>query len=416
MPPAPQQPTLAFAEPARKVLTVSQVTRQVKSIVEQRFGGLWIEGEVTGFKRHASGHWYFSLRDAGAVISAVVWRSSAERIRFEPADGLEVIAFGRLSVYEPQGKYQLYIDRLEPKGIGAAELAFRQLCDRLREEGLFEADRKRPLPAFPRRLALVTSADGAAVRDMIQVLRRRCPVTSVLVVPVRVQGDGAAAEIASAIRYVNKWADRLGGIELLIVGRGGGAREDLAAFNDEGLARAIAGSQLPVVSAVGHETDVTLADLVADRRALTPTEAAERAVPVIADIVKGLGQRRRQLDRVIDRMLERAGRRVAELGRRRCLNDPRDRLLRLGQRLDELQDALERGTDRRLRSAADRLGAAAAGLEALSPLRVLARGYALVRKADTGAVVRRADETALGDVLSVQLGEGRVNARVIGEV
>ncbi|MDO8631193.1 MAG: exodeoxyribonuclease VII large subunit, partial [Phycisphaerales bacterium] len=271
-------------------LTVSQLTSLIKRAIQDSLPAtVHVVGEISNFKRHASGHLYLTLKDAGSELACVMWRADAAKLKFSPEDGLEVIATGGVEVFERAGRYQLYIRRLEPRGVGALELAFRQLCAKLEKEGLFDPRRKKPLPRFPRRIVLVTSPTGAAVADMIRTIERRFPCVHVLVYPVRVQGDGAAAEIASAVRSVNSNAERLGGVDLMIVGRGGGSLEDLWAFNEEIVARAIFASSVPIISAVGHEVDVTIADLAADVRAATPTAAAEIAVPVLDELLSGLG-------------------------------------------------------------------------------------------------------------------------------
>ena len=270
---------------APQTLTVSQLTARIKDLLEGAFPSVWVAGEVSNFSRPQSGHCYFTLKDDQSQIRAVMWRGTATKVKFDFADGLEVICRGHLDVYGPRGSYQLVVDELQPKGVGALELALRKLREKLAAEGLFEPARKRPLPVFPRRLAFVTSPTGAAVRDFLEVLRRRWRGVDVLIIPARVQGDGAAAEIVAGIRAANRLVPRP---DVLVVGRGGGSLEDLWAFNEEPVVRAIAASKIPTVSAVGHEIDVTLSDLVADVRALTPSEAAERVVPAEDEMRKRL--------------------------------------------------------------------------------------------------------------------------------
>ncbi|HXG04019.1 MAG TPA: exodeoxyribonuclease VII large subunit, partial [Candidatus Binatia bacterium] len=255
----------------RAVLTVTQLTEQLRRTVEERFPAVWVEGEISNFRLYGSGHAYFTLKDEGAQLRAVMFRTRTRRLRFEPTDGLHVLAFGALEVYPQRGEYQLVVELLEPRGVGALQLAFEQLKQRLGAEGLFDAGRKRPLPRFPRRIGLVTSPDGAALRDMLRIIGRRFAGLSIVLAPCRVQGEGAAEEIAQGLADLN----RLGGVDVIIVGRGGGSLEDLWAFNEEVVARAIAASKVPVISAVGHEVDVTIADFVADVRAPTPSAAAE---------------------------------------------------------------------------------------------------------------------------------------------
>src|SRR5579872_1524938 len=261
--------------PQPPILTVSQLTRQIKDAVEGNFPLCWVRGQVTNCTRAGSGHVYLTLKDDAAQLRAVIWRNTAARMRFNLHDGLEVVAIGPIEVYEARGTYQLVVEQLLPQGIGALELAFRQLCDKLAAEGLFAPERKRRLPRFPQRIALITSPTGAAVRDMLQIITRRWRAAEIVIVPVAEQGDGAAAQNAAALRAVH----RIPGVDVVITGRGGGSLEDLWAFNEEIVARAIHACQIPVVSAVGHEIDVTIADLVADVRALTPSEAGELVVP-----------------------------------------------------------------------------------------------------------------------------------------
>ena len=278
-------------QPEQQILTVTEVTEQIKELLETSFPNVWIEGEISNFSRPRSGHCYLTLKDDEAQLPAVIWRSTASRLRFDLHDGLEVVCLGHLDVYPPRGRYQLIVREIEPKGIGALELAFRQLRDKLAKEGLFEPGYKKPLPAFSRRIAVVTSATGAAIRDFLEVLRRRWRGADVWIVPVRVQGEGAAEEIAAALEDVNRLADRP---DCIVVTRGGGSLEDLWAFNEEVVVRAIFASKIPVVSAIGHEIDVTLSDLVADVRALTPSEAAELVAPAADELAARLGKSRNE--------------------------------------------------------------------------------------------------------------------------
>ena len=264
------------ASSSKQVLSVTQLTAQLKGVVEQEFSTVWVAGEISNFSRPQSGHCYFTLKDDNAQLRGVIWRGTASKLKFEIHDGLEVVCRGHLDVYPPRGSYQLVVDKIQPQGIGALELALRKLREKLSKEGLFDTSRKQPLPTFPRRIGIVTSPTGAAIRDFLEVMRRRWQGVEVFVFPVRVQGDTAAAEISQAIQQANRLAPSL---DVLVVGRGGGSLEDLWAFNEEPVVRALATSRVPTVSAVGHEIDVTLADMAADVRALTPSEAAELVVP-----------------------------------------------------------------------------------------------------------------------------------------
>ncbi len=339
-------------------LTVTELTRMVSHALSASLPPvLRVSGEIADLSRPVSGHVYFTLKDAACQVRCVMWRSAAESMKFRPADGLEVLATGSIEVYEARGQYQLYVRRLEPVGVGALELAFRQLKEKLAREGLFDAARKRSLPAYPRCVAVVTSPTGAAIRDILQTLRRRFPALRVLVVPVRVQGEGSAQEIAVAIRRLNEQAERLGGIDVMIVGRGGGSLEDLWAFNEEIVARAIAASRIPVVSAVGHEVDFTIADFVADVRAATPTAAAEVVAPVLAEVLERLDALRLRLTRDARRTLELATARLDRSARCEWFRDPIGRLRQRGQRLDDAATRLSLGWARRLADLQNRLHA-----------------------------------------------------------
>jgi len=395
------------------VLTVSQLTQQVKGVLEEDFACVWVSGEVANLSRPQSGHVYLSLRDVGATLKAVVYRGIALRLRFDLRDGMEVVARGRLSIYAPQGVYQLAIEEVHPRGLGAAELALRQLKEKLSRLGYFLPARKKPLPTFPRQIALVTSATGAAVRDMLEILARRWPLAQVVVRPVRVQGDTAAEEIAAAVRLLNRLnAQGDLAVEVMIVGRGGGSSEDLSAFNEEVVAQAIFDSRIPVVSAVGHEIDVTIADLVADRRALTPSEAATAVTPDRAELLDGLRDSDRRLAEAIARRLELVRSRLDDLAKRRALQRPLERLRDHERRLDDWAERLRRAAQLRHREASQRLAALAARLETLSPLNVLARGYSLTRTAVGGPLLRDASDVRPGDRLLTTLARGRVVSRV----
>jgi exodeoxyribonuclease VII large subunit len=394
------------AEPP--VMSVAELTEQLKEVVEDVFPDVWVAGEVSNFSRPASGHCYFTLKDERAQLRAVVWRTAAVRLSFALEDGLEVICRGGLEVYAPRGQYQIVVQQVLPKGLGALELALRKLRERLAAEGLFAPERKRPLPPIPRRIAVVTSPTGAAVRDFLQVLSRRWRAVDVLIVPTRVQGEGAAAEIAAAIRRVNQLALP---IDALVVTRGGGSLEDLWSFNEEAVVRAIAGSRIPVVSAIGHEIDVTLADLAADVRALTPSEAAERVAPSREEVRAALDRRRKQLAADGRRRLNVVRQRLAALAGRRPLRRPLDRVHDLARRLDELDARAGRGARRRVDEARRRTTALAARLESLSPLAVLGRGYTLTTHAD-GRLVRAVEELLVGECIVTRFTRGRATSRV----
>lgn len=389
-------------------LSVSDLTRQVKDLIEGSLPFVLVQGELSNFVRAGSGHLYLTLRDECAQLRAVMWRGSAARLRFEPEDGLHVIAAGAMEVYAARGTYQLVIEELLPIGIGPLELAFRQLHDRLAIEGLFAPERKRPLPRFPRRIALVTSPTGAAVRDMLQVLTRRWPAGDIVIVPVPVQGADAAPKIAAALRSVH----RIPSVDVAIAGRGGGSLEDLWAFNEEAVARAIFDCKVPVVSAVGHETDVTIADLVADRRALTPSEAAEIVVPDAAEVRLGLD---RYADRLAAALHGRAARlrlTLNGLAVRRCFTKPLEPIQDRQRRLDDLDAALRRSVNRIACDARAKLAAVAAGLDALNPLAVLARGYSITFRTGDRRPLTSPEGLSPGDLLRTRLASGEIVSEV----
>ncbi len=365
--------------------SVSDLTARIKESLRSQFGEVALHGEVSNVARPKSGHIYFTLKDDAASIRAVIWRSEARLLPFDLTDGLAVRAIGGVTVYEPRGDYQLTVRLIEPEGVGPLELAFRQRYLRLAAEGLFDPGRKRRLPRFPRRIVIVTSPTGAAVRDVLQVTGRRWRCAEVLIAPTRVQGEGADREVVAALALAN----RVDGADVIIIARGGGSLEDLWTFNEEIVARAIAASRIPVVSAIGHEIDVTLADLAADHRALTPSEAGEVCVPDSREIAL-------HLDRLADRL--------RSAGKTR-LDDARARLDRLADRSRQALRQLH--ADRRLR-----LARLAAGLEALSPLAVLARGYSLTLNPDDLSLIRSPDRVQPGQLILTRLANGQITSRV----
>jgi exodeoxyribonuclease VII large subunit len=364
-------------------LTVSELTSQVKGVLEEIFSEIWIVGEISNLSRPRSGHVYLTLKDDGAQLPGVVWKSVMSKVRFNLKDGMEIICRGRLEVYPPHGKYQMIVTSLEPKGIGALELAFRQLHAKLSAEGLFDQRKKRPIPPSIKTVAVITSPSGAAIHDFLQVLGRRTQQVNVRIIPVKVQGDGAAQEIASAIELVNRWArsDR-SFADCIVVTRGGGSVEDLWAFNEEPLVRAVAASKLPTISAVGHEVDVSLCDLAADLRALTPSEAAERIAPEDSRQRERLVHLRRLLEdsllkrvRLADEKLRGYAKHPAFLRPMRLVEDRR-------KTVDLLEQNLDRNMNRVLENAHAKMAKISATLDALSPLAVLGRGYSLTQTAD----------------------------------
>ncbi len=409
------------------VLTVTELNRRVRALLENRFEMLWIAGELSNVKRAASGHWYFCLKDPGAQVECAMFRTRAQFLDFRPEDGLRVEVRARVTLYEPRGNYQLVVEEIRKAGLGALYEAFEKLKARLDAEGLFEAARKRPLPGFPRAIGIVTSPAAAALRDVLTTLGRRAPMVPVVLYPAQVQGEGAGAQVARAIAAANT----RGECDVLIVCRGGGSLEDLWAFNEEIVARAIFASRLPVVSGVGHETDFSIADFVADLRAPTPTAAAVAASPDRAALLEQVGAMRRRLARDLRRIVETAGQRLDVASRRlltpaQRIEHDRERLAQHARRLRralpdfaaarrELQRAAPRLAAAGARAATERarrLSALRASLGHLDPTQVLGRGYSIVRGPD-GHVVRSSAVLSRGDAIDIRFGEGGTTASVI---
>jgi exodeoxyribonuclease VII large subunit len=393
---------------AEKVLSVSELTQQVKFLLEEAFPVITLAGEISGLSRPASGHVYLTLKDANAQVSSVIYRNTAIRIPFELRNGMDVIVRGKLTVYPPRGSYQFMIEDMQPKGIGAAELALRQLKEKLQKLGYFAGERKRALPSFPRRIAVVTSPTGAAIRDILETLGQRWLACDVWVLPVRVQGEGSALEIARALTQLNT----VSGLDLVIVGRGGGSSEDLSSFNDERVARAIFESRIPVVSAVGHEIDVTIADLVADHRALTPTAAAQMVVPHRDELREYLDLVRHRARHSLVRIANQLRQRVADLASRPCFRLPFELIRVRERRLDDLEGRIHRAIRQHLAQLRERLLRQGARLGALSPLNVLARGYSLTRREKDMVVVRLGSEVVPGSRLVTDVQHARVTSVV----
>jgi exodeoxyribonuclease VII large subunit len=398
-----------FAEEERPY-TVSEVTSRIRALLENEptFRDLWVEGEVSNFSRASSGHLYFTLKDAGAQLGCVMWSSRARRQRYLPRSGDQVTAHGRIGLYEAGGRYQLYVDSIQPAGRGSLFAEFERLKAQLEAEGLFAEERKRPLPAFPRRIGVVTSPTAAALRDVLNVLRRRFPQVEVLLSPTPVQGDAAPPRIVAALAALNARRD----VDVILLVRGGGSLEDLWAFNDERVARAVAASRICVVSGVGHETDFSLADFAADRRAPTPSAAAEVATPDCAELRASLAQRRARLERALDRCVEDRRSRLASLERSLSYLSPVARVENARQQLDVLAGRAEAATARCLERDEERLAGLAARLRALDPDAVLRRGYALVRDRETGAVVTSVEGVEAGRALAVRLKDGTLPVKV----
>lgn len=437
-----------IADETPSVFSVSEVNSHIRQILEGEFHQLWIRGEISNFKPHTSGHFYFSLKDEGSQISAVMFRGHNSKLKFRPENGLEVLIKGKITVYEPRGNYQVFCETMEPVGAGALQKAFEQLKAKLQAEGLFAPERKRPLPPFPKHIGIVTSPTGAAIKDILNVLNRRYRSARITLVPVLVQGDPAPASIVAGIQMINRLKD----VDVLIIGRGGGSIEDLWAFNDEKVARAIAASRIPTISAVGHEVDFTIADFVADLRAPTPSAAAELVARSALEILDRIRALQKELTQKINFELRSLSDGLSALLKR--LTDPRRRLQDLQQRNDELSLRLNQSADRffaerrqkiaymhsrlgtpkellsrlykrlegaqvKLRSVVQRhldlhwmrLKKEAASLDAMSPLRVVDRGYSIVEKA--GQIVTKTNQVQVGDEIQIRLSQGQLSARIL---
>jgi len=389
--------------------SVSELTQYIRELfeIDYRLQEVEVSGEISNFSEARSGHLYFTLKDDKAQLKCVMWRTAAERLRFAPADGDAVVAHGRISIYEAQGVYQLYAEHLEPAGRGSLALAFERLKQKLADEGLFDPAHKKPIPAFPQKIGIVTSADAAALRDILNVLRRRYPLVSVLIAPTLVQGNDAPPQIVRALQ----WLDGRDDIDTIIIARGGGSMEDLWGFNDEGVVRAIFAARHPIISGVGHEVDFTMTDFVADMRAPTPSAAAELAVPDAADLQPYVAGLQVGLITAVSDHIQQNRWQVQNLVRSLGHLSPRGRLDNNRQRLDHLHGRLEGAMQRMLIERQNRLAVARVGLTAVSPEATLARGYAIVRDGD-GRVVRSVQAVSPGDQLNIQVADGDLTAVV----
>ena len=408
-----------------QVYSVSELNGQIRSLLEGEFPEFWIQGEISNFKAHTSGHWYFSLKDNSAQVNAVMFKGLNSKLKFRPETGLEVMVRGKVTVYEPRGNYQVFCQHMEPVGAGALQKAFEQLKEKLSKEGLFDEDKKRPLPEFPKHIGVVTSPTGAAIRDILNILRRRYKGAQVTVVPAMVQGETAAPSIVKGITMANKIDD----LDVLIVGRGGGSMEDMWCFNDEGVARAIATSKVPVISAVGHEVDFTIADFVADLRAPTPSAAAELVVKNAEELSDSIRDDARRMLQAVRFIISSMTERWKSLHRQ--LVDPRRKLQDLIIRCDELTDRLEKAALRRfsdhrsidllvqrlrsqIQSKAQRTSARykqlVAKLDALSPLKVVERGYSITMKDEK--VIKDVGQISTGDEVNIRFAKGQATAQV----
>jgi len=394
------------------IYSVTELNNRIKGLLDsdRQLARVWVRGELSNYKTYPSGHHYFSMKDAEGSLKCVMFKSAASKLRFKPENGMKVLCCGKVSVFPRDGAYQMYATELTPDGVGELYLAFEQLKQKLGAERLFDPEAKQPLPPYPQRIAVITSSAGAAVRDVIRVLRKRFPLAKVIVLPVRVQGAEAPAEIAGALRFANRWQVA----DLIICGRGGGAMEDLWCFNDERVARAIAASQIPVISAVGHEPDFTIADFVADLRAATPSNGAELAVPDSQELSAQLKAWSDSMYSAITEQINGYKHRVGVLATSRAMTDPMSQIEDRRIILDRQQVRLESAAASLLKVHTNRFVALASKLDALSPLKVLSRGYAVAMDSE-GGIVSSAEGLAEGDELKLRFADGAVPVTVSGE-
>lgn len=393
----------------RAPITVTELNEHIKTVLDTDpfLGRVLVRGELSNYKIYSSGHHYFTLKDAGAAVRCVFFRSDAAKLRFRPENGMGVICSGRVSVYPRDGAYQIYVASMQPDGVGDLYVAFEQLKTKLQQAGLFDQTHKKPIPAMPARIAVVTSGSGAAVRDIIRVLGKRWPLSKVIILPVRVQGAEAPAEIASAIRYADRWEIA----DLLITGRGGGSMEDLWAFNEEIVARAIYECRIPVISAVGHEPDVTISDFVADMRAATPSNAAELAVPQQNEIRDRLLESGLHMEQLMNKKLQMSVQRLESLSTRQVMATPASFIDRRRQDVDRLAERMEAACGSRISDKKQSYIRLAAALEALSPLKVLSRGYSIATDA-RGKLLRDARAVDPGDMVHIRMEHDGLDCRV----
>jgi exodeoxyribonuclease VII large subunit len=405
-----QEPLEDFtAEINDKFFTVSEITRGVRTSLEHKFSNIGVLGEISNVRKPSSGHVYLTLKDKNSQLQAVVFRNSASRIKFELKDGMEVVSFGSVTVYEPRGQYQLIINKIEPKGIGALQLAFQQLKEKLEKEGLFDHAHKKGIPFIPKKIGIVTSPTGAAIKDILNIIDRRFANVEILIYPVKVQGEGAAQEIAEAITELNNYSD----IDVIISGRGGGSLEDLWAFNEEIVARSIYNSKIPVISAVGHEIDLTIADLVADKRALTPSEAGELVVPRKDLLIEKTEKFKTRLLKSLTGKLRLSKEKLDRIANSYVIRQPFDKFNRWQQRLDDLSQRLNLNITHALNSEREKLSGITGKLESLSPLNVLKRGYTITTKLEDNKSLRYITDLSKGDKIKTNLSKGSIISEIL---
>jgi len=392
----------------KHIYTVSELTKYIRLIVEDAFPGVWVEGEISNFVLHTSGHMYFSLKDANSVLKCAMFKRANMGLKFKPKDGMKVLCFGKLSVYEARGDYQLITEEIEPKGVGALQLAFQQLKEKLQKEGLFDQSHKIPIPHLPTTIGIVTSPTGAAIRDILNVTRRRFANVEIIINPVKVQGAEAKNEIAAAIGQFNK----MNNVDVIIVGRGGGSLEDLWPFNEEIVARAVYDSELPIISAVGHEIDFTICDFVADLRAATPSAAAELVIPRKEDLVNQVGTAIARLKNSLLGIVDMLSERLAALKGSYALRQPMNLITQRAQKIDDIKKDISSSIDHIVKMRNEGFKSIDGKLQALNPLAILGRGYSMTTKLSSGEIVKDAARLSKGDVIQTQFGKGKVNSKI----
>ena len=392
----------------KHIYTVSELSKYIRVILEDSFPSIWVEGEISNFILHSSGHMYFSLRDAGSTLKCAFFRRANEKLKFKPKDGMKVICFGSISVYEARGDYQLIVEDIEPKGVGALQLQFQQLKEKLQKEGLFDEAHKVPIPFLPTRIGIVTSPTGAAIRDILNIARRRFSNVEIIINPVRVQGEGSKDEIAKAIRNFNS----LNNIDVMIVTRGGGSLEDLWPFNEEVVARAIYDSRIPVISAVGHEIDYTISDFVSDFRAPTPSAAAELVIPKKEDLVTALKTSTTRLKNALQTILDTLTQRLSALKDSYILRQPLNLVTQYEQKIDDLRKDMALRIEHIVNMRGENFKLASGKLETLNPLAILNRGYSVTTKLPEGVILKETQGLNRGDEIETRLGKGKVRSKI----
>lgn len=392
----------------KHIYTVSELTKYIRVILEDSFPAIWVEGEVSNYTLHSSGHMYFTIRDPNATLKCAMFKRANERLKFKLKDGMRIICFGTISVYEARGDYQLIVEEIEPKGVGALQLQFEQLKEKLRKEGLFDEGHKVPMPFLPTRIGIVTSPTGAAIRDILNIARRRFSNVEIIINPVKVQGESAKEEIANAVREFNE----LNNADVIIVTRGGGSLEDLWPFNEEVVARAIYDSRIPVISAVGHEIDYTISDFVADFRAPTPSAAAELVIPRKEDLVNAINTSITRLKNALMGKIDVLRHRLENLSGSYILRQPLNLVIQYEQRIDDLQRGLNIRVDHIFKMRHENFKSLAGKLEVLSPLAILNRGYSITTKIPGGAILKDIEILKMGDTVETRLGKGKFRSRV----